>query len=1034
MTGGGTTGATPTSRAPRPNVNSSNVNQDVEGLHSRPTTQIGQGIEVNKTRSSTRGDESIFTPPAPSQATDGPSNPTNAQTPSIATLDTTQASDQPQEYNWAGSRTLSASETSNRNHRPISDALTQPISANSPPATTSTPEQPPSETSRQPIPPDLPPLQTTPRADWYRWQPAKALRFSAGLPPSSTMATAPSHAQPAMPATTQTPPVMSPVSTHAPGSASRKRPGDALDQERRTRSRLDGPAVSQMPTPSTTPILPSTPYLVGQLADSVTRLRQQQNLNMIDDQRLSLLQDACKMNDMVYIILHQVYCISFHHRGILAGLNFTSEEFNGLAMLEPVLVHNNRLTQGVLSLAMNFPRQPYSLFELACAQTLTHVRNFLSALGKRWDVLRNTCRSRGYPPSTVELAFAFSLDSPTMQKTLYNSIHRQLSGVDNPQFGNEAFKLFLEDQEQLARRPLSLSHDLVVQDGQRFGQLYQQLRMSFMMPPACTQHPMPQPRRASAHSPVNSNFSPNQLQTSQRARFIASHQIQQQQAQARLAGFANTRPVQPPPMGPVQTSYAAGLQHVNQPPFTGRFYGDANPPAQPTTAAALMRPHMVDTQLNSQTRPKIDLRSVGTPLLPQPGYPVPFTTNPNPDRVALHQAHLRSPIPYKRDLKGKDMPDLRLYQYVTDLTLAPQKLDSNTKYKEWHFHIDHTDFLWKAQDVPATEFFSNRQGRLYKPGSYLFRLKAMSQPATVAEPPSDAEFNVAPTSWPQCCFISINECADVEFRRRQHHGRDLPADLTSFVQPGSNIIRLSNHSFAEEAKKAFYFAVERILVDDHLGITLMPSKLSATESLASITSALASSQDDEVSFADPYVSIDLMDPFMATVWRTPVRGKTCKHRECFDLQAFLLSRTSKFKDGPTNPDQWMCPICKKDARPHNLVIDEFFGHVRSELEKKGQLDARAILVRQDGSWEAKFDKDKKDSVVGGQPPNPTQAPGLGADPGEIPGAQENDAGIEAKETFQTTTSGSATPAAGGASRTRTQTPVAATVIEIDDDD
>lgn len=1019
------------SHAPPTDVAASSVDQHVPDLHPPSTTRIEKEGEVTTTRGNVLGDHSTFTAPRPSSTTNQPSNPQNG-TPSSPAPQSTTNPDNTRGFAQDFNTSSFGPWTSNLSRQSVPQSWTESVSAAAAPVTTETFQPSSSATLRQFPRPDLPPLQTTPRADRYTWQTAEALRFSAGETASSpAMVSAANQTQPFRQVTTQALPATSPLSVQAPGTAPRKRAQEAVDEYRRTRSRSDGPTVAQIPAPLATPTEPSQPYLVSLLMDSIVRLRQQQSLNHVDEQRLSLLRQACQSNDMVYLLLHQLYCISSAHRDFLVSLRFTVGELQGLAALEPILVHNNCLTPGALLLATNFPRQPHSLTEPASAQTLMYVRQFLHAMGTRWDMLRNTCKLRGWPPSTIELAYVFSLTSATMQITLFNSMHRQVSGPDNPEFGHRALELFVQDQLQFLRQPAPVTHGLADQDGRRFGQKYLQLRNFY----SATQHAIPQQARPSAQSPINANSAPNQgqMRSPQTAPLPPSHAFQPYQAQQVVAADPTTV------LGHPQhnNAYSATLRRLNQTVPTGAHGGTPSRLSRAVNAAGVssFRPHTVNAP-HPQPRGMVNRKpSADLLLLPPPGYPVPFTTNPNPDRVALHQAHLRSPIPRKLDLRGNDVPDLRLYQYVKDFVLEPQKMDVNTKFKEWHFNIDHAEFEQKVHDVPAIEFLPDCGARFYKPGAYLFRLKAIVRAMSLPEPLHPSEFNVSPTTWPHYCFVSVNGCHDVEFRRRQHYARDLPADLTPLVRPGQNQMQLSNHRNTEELKKVYFFAVERIHVIDHAAISNMPLKLRATASLVSITSALKASQDDEVSFADPFISIDLVDPFMATIWRTPVRSMTCKHKECFDLQAFLLSRTSKVKDGPTNPDQWMCPICKRDARPQNLMIDGFLVEVRTELEAKGQLDARAILVKQDGSWEAKIDKDKRDPPSGKQTPAPEpvangqQVSGLGLDLNGMPGGDING---DAKDTPQATTSGSATPTVGSAAQMRTPSAVA-TVIEIDDD-
>jgi hypothetical protein len=158
----------------------------------------------------------------------------------------------------------------------------------------------------------------------------------------------------------------------------------------------------------------------------------------------------------------------------------------------------------------------------------------------------------------------------------------------------------------------------------------------------------------------------------------------------------------------------------------------------------------------------------------------------------------------------------------------------------------------------------------------------------------------------------------------------------------------------EQTTTFYAVAVESIQVASQERVRGKVSAISTTDSLSSITASLNLSADDEdIQIVDDHISIGLMDPFTAKIFDVPVRGKTCLHRECFDLETFLATRKSKRRDGPTMPDEWRCPICGLDARPQSLVVDEFLQHVRTSLEDTHQLEARAILVKQDGSWEAK---------------------------------------------------------------------------------
>ena len=109
---------------------------------------------------------------------------------------------------------------------------------------------------------------------------------------------------------------------------------------------------------------------------------------------------------------------------------------------------------------------------------------------------------------------------------------------------------------------------------------------------------------------------------------------------------------------------------------------------------------------------------------------------------------------------------------------------------------------------------------------------------------------------------------------------------------------------------------------------------------------------------DDFISINLRDPFTARIFDVPARSTECIHKECFDLDTFMRTLLT---NKPEKPAIYIrCPICRRDARPELLVIDEFLVQVRSTLAKQNQLDTiKAIRVRSDGSWTAVLDTDNE---------------------------------------------------------------------------
>lgn len=232
--------------------------------------------------------------------------------------------------------------------------------------------------------------------------------------------------------------------------------------------------------------------------------------------------------------------------------------------------------------------------------------------------------------------------------------------------------------------------------------------------------------------------------------------------------------------------------------------------------------------------------------------------------------------------------------------------------------------------------------------------------------PNENDWIVSEMKWPDAIFFQVNG-NPLELRRKFHYGKDLPVDITSLVKSSTknggttNLVRVSLLRAKGHIGPKYAFAVEVIEVLQHRKITdmvLNNQRIPGSETLGDIMAKLSVSlddDDDEIAMVASDLTIDLADPFTAKIFETPVRGVTCLHRECFDLETFLLTRQSKPRrpEQPSMVDVWKCPLCGKDARPYSLRVDEFLLSVRDSLEKQNLLDCKAILVSEDGNWRPK---------------------------------------------------------------------------------
>ncbi|KAG7148986.1 E3 SUMO-protein ligase PIAS1 like [Verticillium longisporum] len=180
---------------------------------------------------------------------------------------------------------------------------------------------------------------------------------------------------------------------------------------------------------------------------------------------------------------------------------------------------------------------------------------------------------------------------------------------------------------------------------------------------------------------------------------------------------------------------------------------------------------------------------------------------------------------------------------------------------------------------------------------------------------------------------------------------------------GRNVLKLSVSNVTPKAGHATMVAVEKV-------VTLTHSRI-----MAMVSERGNGGDDDDAPIIFSNLSIDLADPFTATMFKIPVRGSSCTHLECFDLGVWLGTRLGKstsvhsLKCGcglcrrsralgaePSLTDKWKCPLCDKDARPGSLRVDGFMVEVREALVRRGLTRTKSINVGPDGTWSPKAEQ------------------------------------------------------------------------------
>ncbi len=325
---------------------------------------------------------------------------------------------------------------------------------------------------------------------------------------------------------------------------------------------------------------------------------------------------------------------------------------------------------------------------------------------------------------------------------------------------------------------------------------------------------------------------------------------------------------------------------------------------------------------------------------------------PNPTWNALHQAHVRSPILSVYDLEGKSINMKKTFRYIKQVIMPPGQLSRKKLCLHWTFNIEKALADTLARDTPGSDGSPPR--RTLVPGTRLCRVRCIrvNKAHGIFSP---HEWVVSENVWHTSTAIVLNGSA-LEIRKKSHHGKDLPIDVTSYIREGMNSISTAVIGFSADSIALYAIGIEIIeVIEEQLlkrGIAVLPGQ----EACARMIDR-SKSVDPEVLVVDAQLVIDLKDPFSAQIFEVPVRGTHCRHNECFDRDIFLETRNSTRAEEPCQPDAFRCPICGADARPQNLVIDGFLVQVREKLQQTNRLDAKAIVLRPSGEWDIKEEEE-----------------------------------------------------------------------------
>lgn len=646
-----------------------------------------------------------------------------------------------------------------------------------------------------------------------------------------------------------------------------------------------------------------------------------------DTVRLSVLRDAADQQDWAYLAMHQFYCaMNGCPQNVPTAVRQHPCIRKAHEIMHNILDSNEHISPALFSFFIEFPMPLWALAAEYCVMFQHQVHLFVVMLGQigHFEELRSICKARRFPPLANELADDLAIASPTFRRLVFTACLRGITKVPPQDASHKQF-----ESQAIA--------------------IYQQNQIAF--------------QQRKAQSVGLHPADPRLVQAADSERLFWAAQLQRL-----MRGHASQRPVQPvDQLRQYSTNRSPQQLRFSQGGMLRRVSGPVGVQEAPNP----MPSGWGQTQRNHQQHLLVQQKRTANQkpqkLLPPRGFVLAHQRQPNPTRFSLHQAHLRSPV-----LKTRFAPS-PFYHFLQDFAIPPTRFtEAGRALERWTFNV--TPAIMEHLVKPSS---AQTRGPGVLPidrASKTARLRCIKWDG--AQSPTEHEWAIADTTWVPYSYFTLNGKA-LELRRKVHHGKDLPVDITGLLKKGENVLEITVMALSTEASYLTYVtAVEILGVQSHENIIqqcLNTNRMSKDEVVQQIKNKLSTTanDDDEIAIVESNITISLIDPFSGSnICKVPVRSRACLHHDGFELETFL--RTRSRKGDASVPDQWRCPICGADARPQYLFIDEFLEHVHEQLQSTGLTETRAIIVQQDGSWKPKVET-RDPNGVSDHSPSPTPA-------------------------------------------------------------
>lgn len=690
--------------------------------------------------------------------------------------------------------------------------------------------------------------------------------------------------------------------------------------------------------------------------------------------RLTLLRDAVERNDWFYQLLSQIYCLRTTSPSMVPKSIKTFDK-SSWDILGYLLCENSEVNETLVKFFSEFPEPIMDIYSgpqgarEVFESRAKSVSEFLIKLPQHWDGLVALSRQQFAPPLVQDMVEILRLKSIVLQTTCFRAIARQFWGLDESLGIKTLESVHLMDQNYYYnyRNYRDASEKL-----EAYGML-NRVFQSWQSLSATSQIDGQPILEFPIHKEAEQFFmTPTKVAFAHIQQMRQMQQMQRMQQTARQLQTAGHLPPSRPFQSRQDYSYDMLQQRYQQAQQNGRGKPSQTQMQtsflmQPQAQAPLLQQHQaVMSNLPSSNGRVLSPRSMHSPLHARQGSPqngkrrlfptiqeTPRAqpTHPNPNSSGMHQAPLRSPMLGPAQLT-KDAP--RLYRHVIGYALRPTRIKRKVPVQTINFNISADTFANLAKRAPPQNP-GEPNVRVLQEGMLLYRLRCAVLPS--AGYSSESAWAVADNIWPEEFAFELND-VPLGTRRKLHHGRYLPIDLTEHLKQGKNKLKVFVDRVKHDKREARYsLAVETTGVTSHASIMGNLIRVSAKDSISAIKKTLAgddTGDDDDIAVTSSSMTIKLYDPYSSSkLVDIPVRGQKCLHKDVFDLEIFLSMCKREQPGWPTVVDCWRCPLCRGDVRPQTLIIDEFLVQVIADLKARNLTDTRAIVFEADGSWKPK---------------------------------------------------------------------------------